>query len=58
MQIGTLAIPNGQGIRFDNENGERMDTGVYANELTQVKHRDKFIGTPLHKFVPASVTAA
>jgi anaerobic selenocysteine-containing dehydrogenase len=58
MQIGTVAIPNGQGMRFDDENGEPMDTGVYANELTQVKHRDKFIGTPLHKFVPASVTAA
>lgn len=56
MHLGTISVPNGQGMRFVNENNELEDTGVYVNELTSVLHRDKFIGTPLHKFVPAKVS--
>ncbi|NIB40714.1 molybdopterin-dependent oxidoreductase [Pseudomaricurvus alkylphenolicus] len=55
MQPGTLSVPNGQGMYFEGEDGNAMDTGVYANELTATEHRDKFIGTPFHKFVPARV---
>jgi anaerobic selenocysteine-containing dehydrogenase len=55
---GTVTIPNGQGMLFHDENGERLETGVYANELTTETHRDKFIGTPFHKFVPVKVSLA
>jgi anaerobic selenocysteine-containing dehydrogenase len=58
MQPGTLSVPNGQGMDFSDEAGEAMPTGVFANELTSVKYRDKFIGTPLHKFVPARISLA
>ena len=56
MQEGTLSIPNGQGMDFTDETGTHLPSGVFANELTSVKYRDKFIGTPLHKFVPARVS--
>jgi len=58
MKPGTLSIPNGQGMSFTDENGEELATGVYANELTSLKYRDKFAGTPFHKFVPARVSVA
>lgn len=57
MHPGTLSIPNGQGMDFTNEHGVKQTFGVYANELTDAKHRDKFIGTPLHKFVPARISS-
>ncbi|MEM8548751.1 MAG: molybdopterin dinucleotide binding domain-containing protein, partial [Pseudomonadota bacterium] len=58
MHPGTLSVPNGQGMDFVSEDGETLDGGVYVNQLTSTAHCDRFIGTPLHKFVPASVTAA
>ena len=57
MHPGTLSVPNGQGMDFTDESGEELPVGVFANELTSVKYRDKFIGTPLHKYVPARITA-
>lgn len=56
MQPGTMAVPNGQGMSYTKENGEKSAFGVLINDLTSAKHRDKFIGTPLHKFVPARVS--
>ncbi len=56
MHRGTLSIPNGQGMAFCDENGQEMATGVFINELTAADHRDKFIGTPLHKYVPAKIS--
>ena len=56
MHPGTISVPNGQGMKFVNEEGVQMDTGVFVNELTNGKNRDKFIGTPHHKFVPAKVS--
>ena len=56
MHRGTISVPNGQGMRYVDESGEELPTGVYVNELTSTKHVDKFIGTPLHKFVPARVS--
>lgn len=56
MHPGTLSIPNGQGMTFSDESGNELEGGVFANELTSAKYRDKFIGTPLHKFVPARVS--
>ncbi len=58
MHPGTIAVPNGQGMRFVDEEGDEMPSGVFANELTSIRYRDKFIGTPFHKFVPARVTLA
>ncbi|TQV85749.1 molybdopterin-dependent oxidoreductase [Exilibacterium tricleocarpae] len=55
LHPGTLSVPNGQGMHFEDEAGKPVDSGVYANELTSSDHRDKFIGTPLHKFVPANI---
>lgn len=57
-KLGTISVPNGQGMRFLDEQQQVVDTGVYVNQLTSAKHRDKFIGTPLHKFVPARVSRA
>jgi anaerobic selenocysteine-containing dehydrogenase len=56
MHPGTLSVPNGQGMDFTDETGEELPVGVFANELTSVKYRDKFIGTPLHKHVPARIS--
>lgn len=58
MKPGTVSVPNGQGMAFTNEEGIELPSGVFANELTSAKYRDKFIGTPFHKFVPARVSLA
>jgi anaerobic selenocysteine-containing dehydrogenase len=58
MYPGTLSIPNGQGMSFVDSEGEKLEVGVFANELTSVKYRHKFVGTPLHKFVPARIFLA
>lgn len=55
---GQISVPNGQGMAFTDEEGNELYSGVFVNELTSTTHRDKFIGTPFHKFVPASVTRA
>lgn len=53
MRKGTLSIPNGLGLHYPDANGERVKTGVSANELTSLEYRDKYMGTPFHKHVPA-----
>lgn len=53
MQPGHMSLPNGFGL--DNVDGQRE--GVAANELTSTEHRDKFAGTPWHKYVAAQVSA-
>jgi anaerobic selenocysteine-containing dehydrogenase len=56
MHTGHLALPNGLGLDHIEE-GERVQTGVAPNELTHAQHRDRFVGTPWHKSVPARVEA-
>jgi anaerobic selenocysteine-containing dehydrogenase len=52
MQAGHLAIPNGLGL--DHVEGDRrVLTGVAPNELTASGDRDRWVGTPWHKTVPA-----
>jgi anaerobic selenocysteine-containing dehydrogenase len=51
MQPGHVSLPNGFGL--DTPDGARV--GVAPNELTTSAHRDRFAGTPLHKFVPARI---
>ena len=53
MQPGHVSLPNGYGL--DNEDGERV--GVAPNELTSLDDRDRFAGTPHHKYVPARIEA-
>ena len=57
LHPGTAAVPNGQGMEFVGADGETVPSGVFANELTDPAHRDRFAGTPFHKFVPARITA-
>jgi anaerobic selenocysteine-containing dehydrogenase len=51
MLPGHISLPNGFGL--DNEDGERV--GVAPNELTSLEDRDRFAGTPWHKYVPAQL---
>jgi anaerobic selenocysteine-containing dehydrogenase len=53
MRPGTISLPNGVGLVYPDEEGEEKRTGVPVNELTSLEYRDKFVGTPFHKFVPA-----
>jgi anaerobic selenocysteine-containing dehydrogenase len=57
MLPGHVSLPNGQGVDYPAEGGERVLTGVPANELTAVGWRDPIAGTPWHKHVPARVEA-
>lgn len=53
MQLGHVSLPNGMGLSGDtSEHG-----GVATNALTETSWRDRFVGTPMHKFVPARVDA-
>ncbi|MDX1733716.1 MAG: molybdopterin dinucleotide binding domain-containing protein, partial [Halioglobus sp.] len=58
MHPGTASIPNGQGMSFTDEEGRELPAGVFANELTNPRSRDRFAGTPFHKFVPARISLA
>jgi len=49
MQPGHVSLPNGMGL---DTNAEGRG-GVSLNELTRIAAQDPFVGTPLHKFVPA-----
>lgn len=57
MQRGAVSIPNGLGLIYPDVNGNEVVTGVSPNELTSLDLRDKFVGTPLHKHVPARLEA-
>lgn len=50
---GTLALPNGLGMLHPDARGEPVAVGVSLNELTGLENKDRFVGTPFHKFVPA-----
>ena len=54
MLPGHVSLPNGFGL--DNEDG--TCSGIAPNELTSLDDRDKFAGTPHHKFVPAKIESA
>ena len=44
---GMVLMPQGFGLDFDGET-----VGVNVNELTDAKHRDPLVATPLHRRVP------
>ncbi len=57
MKPGTLSLPNGLGLLYPDETGKDKLTGVSVNELTSLRFKDKYLGTPFHKFVPARLEA-
>ncbi len=56
MQRGHISLPNGLGLSYPSTSGS-VTTGTAPNELTSAKSRDRFVGTPWHKHVPARVEA-
>jgi len=55
MQPGHVSLPNGLGLDYPDEAGERHTTGASLNELTAGGDRDWLAGTPWHKYTPARV---
>ena len=52
MQAGHASLPNGLGLR---DTAAGRPHGVAPNELTDLRHRDRFAGTPWHKHVLARI---
>jgi formylmethanofuran dehydrogenase subunit D len=50
---GQVIIPHGFGLVY-----EGIASGVNVNRLTRSSHRDRFAGTPLHRYVPCRVEPA
>ena len=57
MMRGHVALPNGLGLYYPDEDDNSVLTGVAPNELTSLDLRDKFAGTPWHKSVPVRIVA-
>ena len=57
MRRGHVSLPNGLGLGYPTENGQKT-TGGAPNELTRAVDRDPFVGTPWHKHVAARVERA
>ncbi|MBW2282216.1 MAG: molybdopterin-dependent oxidoreductase [Deltaproteobacteria bacterium] len=57
LRAGHVTLPNGLGVEYPDENGERVAHGVAPNELTSSEDRDWLAGTPWHKHVRARVEA-
>ena len=57
LRDGHITMPNGLGLRYTDENGERRVHGAAPNELTSSEDRDWIAGTPWHKHVRAQVEA-
>jgi anaerobic selenocysteine-containing dehydrogenase len=55
LRDGHITMPNGLGLRYTDENGERRVHGAAPNELTSSEDRDWIAGTPWHKHVRAQV---
>jgi anaerobic selenocysteine-containing dehydrogenase len=63
MQAGHISLPNGFGLGYPvtspadstGTSPTTRATGVAPNELTSIGDRDRFVGTPWHKYVPARV---
>jgi len=57
MQRGHVSLPNGLGVDYPGDSGERQPTGAAPNELTRGGDRDWLAGTPWHKYTPARIEA-
>ncbi len=57
LRDGHVTLPNGLGLAYPDESGERVVHGTPPNELTSSEDRDWLAGTPWHKHVRAQVEA-
>ena len=57
LRDGHVTLPNGLGVDYPTEDGERVVHGTAPNELTSGEDRDPIAGTPWHKHVRARVEA-
>jgi len=57
LRDGHITLPNGHGLEYLDESGERKVFGTPPNELTSGEDRDWFALTPWHKHVRARVEA-
>jgi anaerobic selenocysteine-containing dehydrogenase len=55
MQPGHVSLPNGQGLDYPDEGGDRRLVGVPVNELTASEDCDPVAGTPWHKYTAARI---
>ena len=55
MMPGHIAMPNGMGLEYPDEDGNLRVTGPSPNELTSSELMDEYVGTPWHKTVPARI---
>ena len=55
QRAGTIALPNGVGIDYRDEDGVQVQIGIAPNSLTSSDAKDFFAGTPWHKYVPARI---
>jgi len=53
LRDGHVTIPNGLGLAYPDQRGERIVHGLPPNELTSSEDRDWLAGTPWHKHVRA-----
>lgn len=59
LRAGHVTLPNGYGLDYPDDSGDRTTTGISPNELTTTggAFEDPIAGTPHHKHVPARVEA-
>jgi anaerobic selenocysteine-containing dehydrogenase len=57
LREGHVTLPNGHGLEYPDERGQRTIHGTPPNELTSGEDRDWIAGTPWHKHVRARVEA-
>jgi anaerobic selenocysteine-containing dehydrogenase len=57
LRDGHVTLPNGLGVEYPGEDGERVVHGTAPNELTSGEDRDWIAGTPWHKHVSARIEA-
>jgi len=55
LRDGHITLPNGHGLEYPDEDGQRRVFGTPPNELTSSEDRDWFALTPWHKHVRARV---